>query len=139
MTLKPQRVREFMATDVMTVTPDTDIMRAVHLLVAKDVSGVPVVDADGRVLGILTERDCIDVALQAGYHDDPGGNVERYMTTPVRTVTPDSSLMDLAEVFASSSFRRCPVVEGDRLVGMIGRRDVLRALAGGSWFSFRRR
>ena len=137
MTNKAERVRDFMKTNPLSISPETEIMRAVHLLVAKDISGLPVTDAQGRVVGILTERDCIAVALQAGYFDELGGRVEQYMTTPVETVEPDSSLMDLAELFARAPFRRCPVVEEGRLVGLICRRDILRALTSGAWFSKR--
>ena len=134
MTNKAERVRDFMTKNPLSISPETEIMRAVHLLVAEDISGLPVTDAQGRVVGILTERDCIAVALQAGYFDELGGRVEQYMTTPVETVEPDSSLMDLAELFARSPFRRCPVVEEGKLVGLICRRDILRALTSGAWF-----
>ena len=134
MSKKVERVRDFMTKNPLSVSPETEIMRAVHLLVTKDISGLPVTDAQGRLVGILTERDCIAVALQAGYFDELGGRVEQYMTTPVETVEPDSSLMDLAELFTRSPFRRCPVVEEERLVGLICRRDILRALTSGVWF-----
>lgn len=128
------RVRDLMVTNVRTVSPDMEIMRAVHLLVSEDISGLPVVDEQGVLLGILTERDCIKVALQAGYFDELGGRVHRYMAAPVQTVTPDSLLVDVAEQFAKASFRRYPVVEERRLVGMIFRRNILRALSSGAWF-----
>lgn len=137
MKLPAQRVADFMTTDVLTVTPETEIMRVVHLLVANDISGLPVVDAHGGLLGIVTERDCIEVALHAGYYDELGGRVEQYMTREVTTVGPDATLMDLAELFARSPFRRCPVVEDGRLVGLICRRDILRAMTKGAWFSKR--
>ncbi|MDH3642459.1 MAG: CBS domain-containing protein, partial [Gammaproteobacteria bacterium] len=66
---------------------------------------------------------------------EAGGLVADYMSAPVHTVGPDDSLMDLAELFAASPFRRCPVVEDGRLIGLICRRDVLGALKGGAWFS----
>jgi CBS domain-containing protein len=134
MTTQAKRVRDMMTTDLLSVTPQTEIMRAVHLLVTEDVSGLPVVDQQGMLLGILTERDCIEVALHAGYFDEMGGSVEQYMTTPAVSVNPDSTLMDLAELFAHSPFRRCPVVEEGKLVGLICRRDILRALSDGAWF-----
>jgi CBS domain-containing protein len=134
MTTQAKRVRDMMKTDLLSVTPQTEIMRAVHLLVTEDVSGLPVVDQQGMLLGILTERDCIEVALHAGYFDEMGGSVEQYMTTPAVSVNPDSTLMDLAELFAHSPFRRCPVVEEGKLVGLICRRDILRALSDGAWF-----
>ncbi len=65
MTTQAQRVRDFMKTDLISVTPETEIMRAVHLLVSEDVSGLPVVDEQGMLLGIVTERDCIVSAWSA--------------------------------------------------------------------------
>jgi CBS domain-containing protein len=134
---KALRVRDFMMTAPLSITPETEIMRAVHLLVSEDISGLPVVDEQGMLVGILTERDCIEVALQAGYFDELGGRVEQYMTTAVETAEPDSSLMDLAELFARSPFRRCPVIDEGKLVGLICRRDILRALSSGAWFQSR--
>lgn len=134
MNVNSQRVRNYMTTDVHTIGPHEEIMRAVYLLVSEDISGLPVVNAEGALVGILTERDCIVVSLQAGYFDELGGTVEQYMSSPVTTVTPEMPLMDLAELFAQSAFRRCPVIEAGVLVGIICRRDVLRALSGGSWF-----
>jgi CBS domain-containing protein len=124
------RVRDYMSTDVIVVSPKTDILSAVHLFVERDISGAPVVDAAGGLVGILTERDCITVALHAGYFAELGGQVQEYMSDPVETVAPDENLMDVAERLCHSRFRRYPVVEGGKLVGLISRRDVLRALEG---------
>ena len=129
------RVRDYMQTDIFTLPPDTNIMRAIYLLGEKDLSGMPVVDADNRLLGILTERDCIKTCLQSGYFDEETGCVAEFMTpAPVTTVAPDDSLIDVAELFANSPFRRAPVVQDGRLVGLISRRDVMKALTEGAWF-----
>ncbi len=106
----------------------------VNLLVEQDISGVPVVDDDGVLVGILTERDCIRVALSAGYYDELGGAVRNFMSEPVETASPDDNLMDVANRFATSTYRRFPVVDDGRLVGLISRRDVLEALLTGAWF-----
>ena len=129
------RVGDYMSTDVITVTPDTEIMRAVNVLVDHNISGVPIVDEDGRLVGILTERDCIEVAVNAGYFDEAGGRVRDFMTSPVETCQPTDSLMDVAARLITSRYRRYPVVEDARLIGLISRRDVLRALKKASWFS----
>ena len=68
------------------------------------------------------------VALQAGYYEEFGGRVEEYMNKDVRTVDAEASILDLAEMFLSAPYRRYPVMEDNRLVGQISRRDVLRAL-----------
>jgi CBS domain-containing protein len=128
------RVADYMSRRVITVSEDMDVTDAVHLLVKHDISGAPVVDKDGRLTGILTERDCLAVALSAGYFDEPGGHVADYMTSPVETVTIDESLMDIAVRFRDTRYRRFPVMQDGKMVGVISRRDVLRALQRGSWF-----
>jgi CBS domain-containing protein len=68
------------------------------------------------------------VALQAGYYGDYGGPVRDFMSEGVETVKIEISVVDLAQVFIDSSYRRFPVTDNNRLVGQISRRDVLRAL-----------
>ena len=92
------------------------------------IAGAPVVDDEGNLLGMLSEFDCMQVALNAGYHGTWGGPVRDYMSDGVETVDADMSIVDLAQVFINKKFRRFPVVQGTRLVGQISRRDVLRAL-----------
>jgi len=128
------RVTDYMSRRVITVSEEMDITDAVHLLVKNDISGAPVVDRHGRLTGMLTERDCLAVALNAGYFDEPGGHVAEYMTSPVETVTIDESLMDIAVRFRDTRYRRFPVMQDGEMVGVISRRDVLRALQRGSWF-----
>ncbi len=130
----PLRVRDYMTADVLTVSPRDEITQVVQLLIERDISGVVVVDEDSVVVGILTERDCIAVAASAGYFDEWGGPVDSYMSTPVETAGPDDNLVDVAERMTHSQYRRFPVIENGKLIGIIGRRDVLRALNSGSWF-----
>lgn len=131
------RVSDHMITDVLTVAPDTEIMRVINLLIEHDISGVLVTDADRTLLGIVTERDCIAVAIQSGYFDERGGPVSEFMTFPVETVDPNDNLMDVAVRMVSSPHRRFPVVENGKLIGLIGRRDVLEVLGKSGWFGSR--
>lgn len=126
--LKAVRVRDHMATRLVVLDPDMEIARAAHLLVRNDISGAPVVDATGRLVGILTERDCMRAVVQAGYYGTPGALVRDLMTPDPETVGPDDNIFDLARRFIDSKYRRYPVLDGDRLVGLISRRDVMRAL-----------
>ena len=125
------RVIDFCSTEPVVLHPDTEIMRAGLVLLDKDISGAPVIDDDGRLVGILTERDLIGVALSASYFDEPGGKVSEFMSTDVRTVAPGDSLMDVAQRFVDSPFRRFPVIENGKLLGIIGRRDLIRAMHSG--------
>ena len=68
------------------------------------------------------------VVLTAGYHGEPGGPVSDLMATDVKTVRAEVSIVDMANIFMQSGLRRYPVINGNRLVGQISRRDVLRAL-----------
>ena len=113
----------------MALKPEMEILHAAHQLVKHNVSGAPVLDRHGRLVGILTERDIMQVATQAYYHGTPGGLVSERMTTDPVSVSPDSSILTLAEMFIDGRFHRYPVVDNGRLVGIISRRDVMRAMA----------
>jgi CBS domain-containing protein len=120
-------VREFMVTNVVTLRPDMPIREAIDILLKHRISGAPVVDAAGHLLGTLSEKDCLRVFANAAfYHTDPG-EVEDYMTRDVCTIDPEADLFRAADIFLKNSFRRLPVVENGRLVGQISRRDVLNA------------
>jgi CBS domain-containing protein len=126
--LRSVKVRDYMTPNPVTFAPDMEILHAIHLLVDRKISGGPVIDARGNLVGMLTEQDCLQVALNACYHGELGGRVDEFMATDVRTVEADSSVVDLAELFLKTSYRRFPVVERQRLVGQVSRHDVLRAL-----------
>lgn len=126
---KSAMVRDFMSGKLVTFSPDQDVLDAIHALIDHRIAGAPVVDDHGNLVGMLSEFDCMDVVLRAGYHDEPGGPVEEFMTRDVETVNADLSIFDLASKFMQSKFRRYPVLDGNRLVGQISRKDVLRALA----------
>lgn len=121
-------VKDYMARTLVTFKPDTDVLDAVHTLVQHRIAGAPVVDDEGNLLGMLSEFDCMQVALNAGYHGTWGGPVRDFMSDGVETVDADMSIVDLAQVFVNTKYRRFPVKQGTRLVGQISRRDVLRAL-----------
>jgi CBS domain-containing protein len=122
-------VKDYMAASLITFTPEMDILEAIHLLVSKRISGAPVVDNLGNIVGILSEKDCLAVALQSSYHGEMGGRVKEFMTEKVATVSSNASLVDVARMFLETNFRRYPVVDdNNRLVGQISRRDVLKAL-----------
>ena len=130
MTSVPVRVSDFMVAEPLTISPETEIRRLVRLLVEHDLSGAIVTDQTGAVVGVITERDCIAVASEAGYYGDWGGPVSRYMSAPVESVGPDDNLFDVATRMARSPYRRFPVIEDGRLVGLLSRRDVLHAING---------
>jgi len=126
--LKSVLVADHMSTRLVTLDPDMDVLSAVHALVTNVIAGAPVVDEKHRLIGILTERDCMRAVMQAQYHDTPGGPVHRYMTKDPQVVSPDESILQVAQLFINGKYHRYPVVKNDRLVGMISRRDVMHAM-----------
>ena len=124
----PTAVKDFMSWPVVTLNPDMDILEAMEVLLEKRISGAPVLDKLGNLVGMLSEKDCMRVALDAGYHGQLGGRVAEYMHPQVETVDADASIIDIASKFLHHQYRRYPVIQDNRLVGQISRRDVLKAL-----------
>lgn len=120
--------RDFMATKLMTLTPETDIHQAMRLLLDNRLSGAPVVNGEGKLVGVLSKKDCLKVAFSASYHKEWGGPVANYMSRDVQTVEADTDIVEVAEIFLKGPYRRFPVMENGHLVGQISRHDVLRAL-----------
>ena len=122
--------RDFMAKELVTVHPESDAYEAIVRLLKHRISGMPVTDADGNLVGILSERDCLKTLVQAQYHELPTASAGELMSTDVQTVTPDTDILQVAKIFLENKFRRLPVVEDGHLVGQISRHDVLRAIQG---------
>jgi CBS domain-containing protein len=120
--------KDFMTGVRLTFTKNMDVLEAIRLMLQKQVTGAPVVDKVGNLIGMLTEKDCMQVALKAGYHEQCGGPVSEFMHTGVVTVDADTNIVDVAELLSQCAHRTCPVLFENRLVGQITRRDVLRAL-----------
>ena len=123
------KVKDYMSASLVTLSPTTPILKAARLLVENRISGAPVVDHTGNLVGLLSEKDCMRIALQAGYHSEVAGTVEEYMHKDVKTVDAERNIVDVAMMFIEDDYRRYPVMKDGRLVGQISRRDVLRALA----------
>lgn len=125
---KPVTAKDYMSANLVTFTPDMDILKAMSLLIEKRISGGPVVDKQGNLVGVLSEKDCLKVALHASYHSESAGTVAEYMHAQTKTVDANTNIVDIANMFLQDDYRRYPVLEDNRLVGQISRRDVLRAL-----------
>lgn len=127
-TLDTVKVRDYMSTKLVTFSPDMEVMAAINLLVKHGITGAPVVDASGTLVGILSDRDCLTVGLVAAQDSCVAGPVRQFMSTNTITVEPDMNLTRLASMFLSKPYRRYPVVEDGKLVGQISRSDVMRAI-----------
>jgi CBS domain-containing protein len=121
-------VADYMALDLLTFTPELEINRALRALLDRQLSGAPVVDRDGRLVGVLSKKDCLKAAFAAAYHRSWGGRVGDYMSTPVQTLDAGMTILQAVERLFDSPYRRFPVLRDGHLVGQISRADVLRAL-----------
>jgi CBS domain-containing protein len=148
---KRPAVRAVMTSAVVTVEPDTPVREIARLLNEKGISGVPVVDSAGAPVGMVSDGDLIGRAeadrrarrawwLTMVAQEKPPtseslaelASEERtameIMTTPVITVGPDTDVGEVAELFASHRIKRTPVVENGRIIGIVSRADLVRAL-----------
>jgi len=125
-------IRDYMSRNVVKLRPEMEILRAVHELIDMRVSGAPVVDDGDTVVGMLTERDCMKVVLNAAYHQEHGGLVKEFMATDIEVLDPELSIVDAAKNFYEKTYLRYPVVDEGRLIGVISRSDIMRAM-GAYW------
>lgn len=143
------QARDVMVRDVVTATPDTSIAELVETLLAKHISAVPVVDGDGKLVGIVSEGDLIRRAetgterrrsrwltllmpgqtLAAEYTKSHARRVGDVMTPRVVTAAPDTSLRDVAALLEKNGIKRVPIVDDGKLVGLVSRSNLLQALA----------
>ena len=145
-------VREIMTTAVITVKPETTVRELADILAKNKISGVPVVDDKGRVLGMVSEADVIlqDADLHFPYYiqflesviylqsvhkfeervrKQIGSKVSEIMTEEVVSVSPEESVREVATLMADRNVNRLPVTENGRLVGIVTRGDIVRAIA----------
>ena len=125
-------VENYMVTRLVILSETMDVYFAIALLLKNKISGAPVINDANKLVGILSEKDCLRVFANGSFHNMPGGDVGNFMTKAVATVTPEMDLFMVADVFLKHNYRRMPVVVEDKIVGQISRRDVLRAIQDGS-------
>jgi len=116
-------VKDLMTAGPISVDPDESVEKAILLMLKHGLSGLPVTDTAGRLLGIISEFDLLDLIWDAKTVLD---KVYQHMTREVRTAHEDDELTTAAELFRTLSIRRLPVVRDHRLVGILSRGDLLR-------------
>ncbi len=128
---KYELVTKYMVSvnDLIAFKPDQSIQDAIDIIIDKKISGAPVLDDNGKLVGMLSEKDCLRIIVDQAYHNLPieSKKVSDYMTAEVKTVSPDHDVVSAANLFLHTPIRRMPVVENGVLKGQISRRDILRA------------
>ncbi len=145
------RARDIMTTDVVSVTPDTDIVQAARLLLQHHYNGLPVVNPDGALVGILCQEDLvlqqkrlplpslftffdglIPLTSYKGIERElqkiVASKVSQAMTPDPLTIGPDTTVEDIATLMVNNNIHTLPVIENKRLVGIVGKEDILRTL-----------
>ena len=118
--------KDIMTTEVICIHKDTPIFEAIELMVRNKITGVPVIDNDSILAGIMSEQDVL--RLFHTYEDEKNKTVNDFMTQPVIHFEEDESVQDICSCMMENSIRRVPVTSEGRVVGLISRSDILRQI-----------
>ncbi len=124
-------IKDIMKTEVVTVKKDTPIYEAMERLVEHNFTGLPVVDDNMALVGILTEKDMLrlivelDVLKLDSELDESSTCVAKYMTEEVVSFAPEDSLLEICDCLLNNKFRRIPIVSDGKMVGILSRKDVI--------------
>ena len=134
----PILVADYMTTKLITFSPDDSILDVMEKFAKHRISGGPVLDGNGFLVGIISEADCMKQISESRYFNQPilDKSVEKFMTKTVESIPHDISIFDAAGIFAQHNRRRLPVMRNDILVGQISRKDIVVAalkLSGHNW------
>ncbi|MDO9261529.1 MAG: CBS domain-containing protein [Flavobacteriaceae bacterium] len=134
----PLLVKDYMTKKLVTFSPDQTLLEAMGNLVNHKISGGPVINDDNELIGIISEGDCLKQITQSHYYNMPMNDIKvaDYMVKEVKTITSDSNIFEVADLFLSTKIRRFPVMEHGKLVGQITQKDILAVvlqMKGQSW------
>ncbi|NKI25413.1 CBS domain-containing protein [Arenibacter sp. 6A1] len=134
----PILVADYMTKKLITFKPEQSILEVMELFAKHHISGGPVLDCKGELIGIISEADCMKQISESRYFNQPilDKNVERFMSTEIDTIPYDMTIFDAAGIFDKHKRRRLPVMQNGILVGQISRKDIVIAalkLSGHSW------
>jgi CBS domain-containing protein len=127
--LQSVNLRDYMQTNPVKVREDDNVLEAMQVIIDNKISGVCVIDAHHKLVGILSELDCLRAVLSAVYNESGVGNVKDYMASDNLVVAhPNEDIVDVAQDMLLKNKRRRPVVEDGKLVGQITCRQLLSAV-----------
>jgi CBS domain-containing protein len=117
------KAKEVMNTRVIVVSKDEDIYEAIHMMALNDITGLPVINEDGTLAGVITEKDVLSLLYN---NNDRPGAVKDFMTTDVVCFDQEDDLDKVVESLRVNHFRRVPILDKGRLVGILSRGDIIR-------------
>ena len=122
-------VADIMTSQLVIFTPEQSIHEVMRAFIKHRISGGPVVDESGKLVGVISEADCMREISDSRYFNLPilDKSVAHFMTKEVDTIDANTSVFDAASLFSKSSRRRYPVMENNRLVGQVSRKDIVIA------------
>jgi len=122
-------VSDIMTSQLVLFTPEQSIHEVMKAFIKHRISGGPVVDESGKLVGVISEADCMKEISDSRYFNLPilDKSVAHFMTREVDTIASRTSVFDAASLFSKSSRRRYPVMENNRLVGQVSRKDIVIA------------
>lgn len=123
--------RDIMTSRGVVLRPDMSVFDAMPILIKHNITGCPITCPDGRLLGILSELDCMKVIASDAFHSDDTSidmQIEKFMTCDCRTIPTDMGIFRIAQIFFEHTLRRLPVVTEGILVGQVTRGDVLKGI-----------
>ena len=122
-------VADCMTRRVVALAPDMEVVEAIRILLKHKITAAPVVDSGHKMVGILSESDCLSATLTSSYYSQDFGLVSEYMTESVLSAREEDSVLDVYERFMKQRAVRVPVLDdGDRLVGILSPKDLMRAV-----------
>jgi len=121
-------VKDYMDRDPHAIVNTVTVRDAVSVLMKAQITGVPVVDTEKNLVGFVSEQDCIQEVLNDTFYCEESPPVSEVMSTEVNTVSPLTSIVEIAERMAKGPPKNYPVCENSKLVGLISRRLILKAL-----------
>ena len=121
-------VADYMDPNPATIRADSNIIDAVETLLKHNMTGAPVIDKHNELIGFLSEQDCIKEMLNDAFYCEEPASVERLMKTQLITTTPETGIVEIAQQVIVNVPKNYPVVSEGKLVGLIKRKDILKAL-----------
>ena len=123
-------VSDYMATRLITFSPDQSIQEVVKTLVSRKISGGPVVNDDNELIGVISEGDCLKEVVKGKYDNLPilSGKVRDHMSSNVVSIHSEMNIFEAANMFLTRRIRRFPVIREGKLVGQVSQKDIMKAV-----------